>query len=134
MPGQKPERFQEEKGSGGGLAVRRCRRPVRFPYAYAKCLPPTLPCPTTRRSLNLLHPSLYGVRGPEQRNLYSKRRYEPGFMSLATYNTLQHEIRRHVTGVLNFERVLLEEAHEIESCLNFIHYNAHAFIYRRNIS
>lgn len=55
-------------------------------------------------------------------------------MSLATYNTLQHEIRRHVTGVLNFERVLSEEAHEIESCLNFIHYNAHAFIYRGNIS
>lgn len=61
------------------------------------------------------------MRGPEQRNLYSKRRYEPGFMSLAAYNTLQHEIRRHVTGVLNFECVLLEEVHGIESCLNFIY-------------
>ena len=43
------------------------------------------------------------MRGPEQRNLYSKRRYEPGFMSLAAYNTLQHEIRRHVTGVPKFQ-------------------------------
>lgn len=51
-------------------------------------------------------------------------------MSLAAYNTLQHEIRRHVTGVLNFECVLLKEVYGIESCLKFIYDGARTFIYR----
>ncbi|KAK1136816.1 hypothetical protein K0M31_001352 [Melipona bicolor] len=44
--GESQKGSKKKKASGGGgLAVRRCRRPVRFPYAYAKFLPPTLSCP-----------------------------------------------------------------------------------------
>lgn len=49
-------------------------------------------------------------------------------MSLAAYNTPQHEIRRHVTGVLNFACVLLKEVYGIESCLKFI-YDAAPYVY-----
>lgn len=52
-----------------------------------------------------LHPaSRMGVRGPEQGNLYSKRRYEPVLYRSPRITLAEYEIRRHVTGVLNFAR------------------------------
>lgn len=107
----------------GGLAVRRCQRPVRFAYAYARSPPPTtlslpphLSFSFRSRRLQLLRSvSRMGVRGPEQGNLYSKRRYEPGLCRSPHITFGRTEIRRRAAGVLNYPRSLLEETRETES-------------------
>lgn len=54
------------------------------------------------RRLQLLRPdSRIGVRGPEQGNLYSKCRYEPGLCRSPHITLGRTKIRRRVAGVLN---------------------------------
>lgn len=56
------------------------------------------------------------VRGPEQGNLYSKRRYEPGLCRSPHITFGRTEIRRRVARrVLNYPRLLLEETRGTDS-------------------
>lgn len=68
-----------------------------------------------RRQQLLRSDSRMGVRGPEQGNLYSKRRYEPGLCRSPHITLGRTEIRRRVAGVVNYPRSLLEETRGIES-------------------